>query len=232
MTDCPPFSAVIAAGGSATRFGGNRPKQFRLLRREPVVIRAMIPFHNHHFCQQIVVAVHIEWLKWLKDKVDRFFNGAKDIKLVPGGETRADSVYNALKNLDNPDIVLINDAARPFITDKMIDETAYAAKKFGAATVAIPLRDTLKAEVDGFIAKTLDRTALWRIQTPQAFKYKDILEAHRKAQQEGFQSTDDCMLIERYTNNKIKIVEGRESNLKITTQEDLRLAEAIARWIK
>ena len=228
MIDFPNFSVVIAAGGTGVRFGADKPKQFMPLQGEAVVIRAMAPFCVHPFCRNIVIAVHRDWFQWLVDELNLHHSWGTCIGIVPGGEERADSVYAGLKTLNSPEIVLIHDAARPFVSIKMINESVLAAQEYGAAAVAVPVTDTIKREKDGFIAKTIDRTGLWRVQTPQAFRYDIIMKAYKMAQEEGFKATDDCMLVEKYLKTKIKIVQGADFNIKITSPEDMKITSALA----
>lgn len=227
MSDFPKFSVVIAAGGSGSRFGGEIPKQFVPLHGEPVIIRALAPFCAHPHCRRIAVAVHPDWYEWMEQLV-KMYKFTDCIRLIPGGKERGDSVYAGLKILDNPELVLIQDAARPFVTVKMINDCVTAAKEFGASAVAIPVTDTLKREINGYIDGTVDRNGIWRVQTPQAFRYKDIMNAYEMARKENYYGTDDCILIEKYTELKIKFVLGARFNMKITTQEDIIIAEALA----
>jgi 2-C-methyl-D-erythritol 4-phosphate cytidylyltransferase len=132
-----------------------------------------------------------------------------------------------LKTLEKGDIVLIHDAVRPFINRQMIDDCISMAEEYGASAVAVPVTDTLKKEKFGFIEDTLNRQGLWRVQTPQAFRYQDISEAYELAIKVGFRGTDDCVLYEKFLGKKVKIVPGSNLNIKITTAEDLKLAKAL-----
>lgn len=150
--------------------------------------------------------------------------------LVAGGNTRQDSVFNGLQALpDNTDFVIVHDGVRPFVTDEMIGTCLEAADDWGAAVVAVPVKDTVKiADRDEFIVDTPDRSRLWAVQTPQAFRKELLLEAHRAARQAGIQATDDAALVERL-GFKVKLVMGSYRNLKITTPEDLIITEALMR---
>ena len=228
MIDFPNFSVVVAAGGTGERFGADKPKQFLPLQGEPVVIRSMAPFCVHPFCRNIIVAVHRDWFQWLDDEMNIHHSWGTCIGIVPGGEERADSVYAGLKAIIDKEIVLIHDAARPFVSIKMINDSVLAAQEYGAAAVAVPVTDTIKREKDSFISETVERAGLWRVQTPQAFRYDVIMKAHKMAQEDGFKGTDDCMLVERYLDTKIKIVQGADFNIKITGPEDMKIASALA----
>jgi 2-C-methyl-D-erythritol 4-phosphate cytidylyltransferase len=150
--------------------------------------------------------------------------------LVAGGNTRQDSVFNGLQALpENTDFVIIHDGVRPFVTDEMIRTCLEAADDWGAAVVAVPVKDTVKiADGDEFIVDTLDRSQLWAVQTPQAFRKEVLLEAHQHARQKQIQVTDDAALVEQL-GFKVKLVMGNYRNLKITTPEDLIIAEALKR---
>lgn len=150
--------------------------------------------------------------------------------LVVGGETRQASVFSGLQSLPaDTDCVIVHDGVRPFVTDEMIFACVEAADECGAAVAAVPAKDTIKvASADGFIVDTPDRDKLWAVQTPQAFRASVLLDAHAYAQRERITATDDAMLVEQL-GFKVKIVSGSESNMKITTPEDLIIAEALKR---
>ena len=148
--------------------------------------------------------------------------------LVPGGETRQDSVCNGLKALPkDTDFVIVHDGVRPFVTGEMIFTCLEAAADWGAAVAAVPVKDTIKiTDRDGFVVDTPDRNRLWSAQTPQVFRRDLLIEAHRHARQEQIQLTDDAALVEQL-GLKVKCVMGSYGNLKITTPEDLIVAEAL-----
>ena len=150
--------------------------------------------------------------------------------LVPGGRTRQDSVFNGLKVLpDDTDFVVIHDGVRPFVTDAMIFACLEAAADWGAAVIAVPVKDTIKiTDREGFVVDTPDRSQLWAIQTPQIFRRDLLLEAHQYARRKQIQLTDDAALVEQL-GFKVKCVMGSYDNLKITTPEDLIVAEALMR---
>lgn len=158
------------------------------------------------------------------------YNFQKVAGLVPGGETRQDSVFNGLKVLpEDTDFVVVHDGVRPFLTDEMIVTCLEAAANWGAAVIAVPVKDTIKiTDRDGFVADTPDRSQLWAIQTPQIFRRDLLLEAHRHARRKQIQLTDDAALVEQL-GLKVKCVRGSYDNLKITTPEDLIAAEVLMR---
>ena len=148
--------------------------------------------------------------------------------LVPGGETRQDSVFNGLKALPHDtDFVIVHDGVRPFVTDEIIFTCLEAAADCGAAVTAVPVKDTIKiTDGDEFVVDTPDRSQLWAVQTPQVFRRDVLIEAHQHARREQIQLTDDAALVEQL-GLKVKCVMGSYSNLKITTPEDLVVAEAL-----
>ena len=148
--------------------------------------------------------------------------------LVPGGETRQDSVFNGLKALPHDtDFVIVHDGVRPFVTDEIIFTCLEAAADCGAAVTAVPVKDTIKiTDRDEFVVDTPDRSQLWAVQTPQVFRRDVLIEAHQHARREQIQLTDDAALVEQL-GLKVKCVMGSYSNLKITTPEDLVVAEAL-----
>lgn len=148
------------------------------------------------------------------------------LSIVSGGAERQHSVYNGLKAVKESDFVLIHDGARPFITIEKIHELVKEANEHGAAVPAVPMKDTVKRVSQGFVDETVERSSLWAIQTPQAFRVSLILEAHERARQEGYVGTDDASLVERI-GKKVKVIEGNYRNIKLTTPDDLLFAEAI-----
>ena len=152
------------------------------------------------------------------------------MKLVAGGKERHHSVFNGLQNIDDKEsLVVIHDGVRPFITADQLAQCIKQARQTGACILGLPAFETVKrTDESGTIAETLDRTSLWLAQTPQVFDYKIIYEAHHLAQKQGFKASDDAVLVERL-GYSVNIIRGATSNIKITTQEDLRLGEAIMR---
>ena len=158
-------------------------------------------------------------------KLVKYIN--KPIKIVTGGATRQESVFCGLKVASGTDIAVIHDGARAMVTEKIISDTICDALNYGAAAAGVLCKDSLKsADNEGFIATTIDRASTYLIQTPQIFKYKEILKAHQDAIDEKFSATDDCALYERYV-GRIKITEGSYDNVKLTTPEDMVIAKNI-----
>jgi len=213
-------SVIIPAAGLGSRmkgFSGKKP--FILLDGQPILSYAFDVFKKVSAVKEIILVVNKKDLNLAK----RHFPG---VKIVAGGARRKDSVYNGLKALGKGcDIVLIHDGVRPFVTKEIILNSIKAAKRFGAAVVAVPVIPTIKrVDEKGFVVSTLNREFLWDIQTPQAFKRDIIVKAYRNCR--GNNITDDAMLVEN-AGYKVKIVMGSYDNIKITTPKDLKIAEAI-----
>jgi len=220
----PECVALIVAAGRGVRFGGEIPKQYRELAGVPILRRTASAFLAHPAVDAVCVVI---------DPADRALYDAATAGLagilppVAGGANRQDSVRLGLEALaaDPPATVLIQDAARPLVDARTIADVRAALDRLSGAIAAVPVSDTLKrGDADGRIAGTVDRTALWRAQTPQGFRFADILAAHRAAA--GAALTDDAAVAER-AGLTVGLVPGREDNLKITTEGDLDRAAAL-----
>lgn len=218
------FAVILPAAGKSTRFRKQAKKKvFVELKGRPVWVRAAEVFLNRDDVAQILVAVSPDDLDWFKEKFAAnlaFLN----IEVVPGGAERADSVRNALARVHaDVEFVAVHDAARPLIVAPWIDAVFAAARKTGAAILALPVTSTLKrVRDDGTIEDTVSRTGLWAAQTPQVFRRDWLLEAY--ARQGSLQPTDESQLLEQ-TGRTVSVVEGSPLNIKITTDADFRLAE-------
>jgi 2-C-methyl-D-erythritol 4-phosphate cytidylyltransferase len=208
--------------------GGSVPKQFLSLDGEPLIIRSLRTLQAAPVVDQIILAVPSADIEYCEKEIVLQYRFTKVTKVVAGGAERQDSVRQALAQIpSDTDIVLIHDAVRPFMTQRMIDEVVAAARKEGAAIIALPMRDTVKqVRPDRVIERTVDRTSLWLAQTPQAFRRDWIEIAHRKAHAEGVQATDDAFLVE-WLGHSVVVVEGSGENIKVTRPEDLVIGEAI-----
>ena len=220
-------SALIAAGGSGTRMGGNIPKQFMTLNGIPIIIYTLMQFERCRFINEIVVSARgcDTELIWT---LARRYGISKLSCIAEGGAARCESVLNGLKKV-NGEYVFIHDAARPFVTQKQIREVVSAVHRFGAASLGIPVKDTVKqVDKNKLITKTVRRDDKCLIQTPQGFKTDEILSAHIYARDNGIEATDDCAAAE-LLNIPIRVIEGSSQNFKITTPDDMFLAEAIVK---
>lgn len=219
------FSAVIAAGGIGSRFGGDIPKQFTEACGVPVIAHTLNKFELCELIDEIVIVTHKDYLVFCSDIV-KSFSFTKVTSIIEGGTTRQQSVFKGIKATSpDADYVLIHDAARPVIDIKTIEKCCHTAIQYDSCAVGTKVVDTIKISEDGeFISATADRSKLWQIQTPQCFKRGYILKCHKNAAFENFEATDDCMLAEHY-GARIKLVEGSRENLKITDYKDLAIVE-------
>ncbi|WP_112179231.1 MULTISPECIES: 2-C-methyl-D-erythritol 4-phosphate cytidylyltransferase [Paraliobacillus] len=222
------YVAIVLAAGIGKRMNIGENKQFLNLMDKPLIIHTLTIFENDPCCEAIIlVTQQNEQERMQSVLLDYSFTTA--ITLVTGGRHRQDSVYNGLLAIrpfqeTNDFLVFIHDGARPFVTQKYLHELAKRAKENRAALLAVPVTDTIK-EKNGDQLTTLDRSKLWAAQTPQVFQFELIWEAHQKAKETGFVGTDDTSLVERL-GYSVCIVEGSYKNIKLTTPEDIKRAEA------
>lgn len=200
-------------------------KQFLELGGEPLIVRTLNVFERDERCTRIVLVVNPAERSRFEQLLARF-RIRKVAALTDGGEERQHSVYNGLQALAGEEIVLIHDGARPFVRVHHLHELVNAAVQYGAAIPAVRVKDTIKKANGLFVEQTIDRSSLWAVQTPQAFRLSLIMEAHEAAKQAGYLGTDDASLVERI-GKPVKIIEGDYRNIKMTTPEDLLFAEAI-----
>lgn len=221
-------SAVIVAAGKGTRMNMDINKQYIDLGGMPLLARTIKVFEENSAIDEIILVVNGEDILWCRKNIVGSYGFSKVRAIVAGGSERQASVYNGLCEVNSGcGVVLIHDGARPFIRDAAIISSIDAAREFGAAAVAVPVKDTIKeATSEGLVGRTLDRSLLWAVQTPQTFRYGLILDAHRRALEQGYTGTDDTVLVERL-GYAAKLVMGSYDNIKITTVEDLAVAEAI-----
>jgi 2-C-methyl-D-erythritol 4-phosphate cytidylyltransferase len=225
-------AAIITAAGSGKRFGegggGGIPKQFAPLNGEPLLAHSIRSFSGCDSIGEIVVVVPPDWLDFVKNEIVDKFKFEKVSKLTPGGEERQHSVENGFRSLtDKPDIVLVHDGVRPFVTTETIETVITEAAESGAAICAVQATDTVKQSSPGrYIENTLQRDSIWLAQTPQGFKYEILDEAFRCAMEDGYIGTDESILVERI-GVKVKLVQGSRYNIKITTKDDIILGELL-----
>lgn len=220
--------AIIVAAGSGSRMNMDINKQYIEISGKSVLARTLQVFNDCSYINEIIVVVNENDIFFCKNNIIDSYDLNKVKSIVAGGKERQNSVYNGLMEVSiETDIVLIHDGARPFISVESIKNSISSAEEFGGSVVAVPVKDTIKvADEQGIISHTIDRSTLWSIQTPQAFKYSLIINAHNKAIDDEFNGTDDSVLLERL-GQKLKLVMGGYDNIKITTKEDLLVAETI-----
>ena len=221
-------SAIVLAGGRGKRMGAVQSKQYIDLNGKPILYYTLKQFIKNKFVDKIVLVIPEDENDYCKKEVLEKYNLQID-KIVFGGSERQDSVYNALSESEGSDIVLIHDGARPFVSQKIINDAIKYAKVHKAAAPGVMPKDTIKIKNDyNFSVNTLDRSKTVAIQTPQAFNFNLIYECHKKIKESRISVTDDTMVAELFE-NKVYIYDGEYTNIKITTPEDLILAEYLVK---
>lgn len=227
-------AAIVLAAGQGKRMQSHVQKQFLLLNGRPLITYALEAFENSPVDQIILVAGPDE-IRYCQEEIAEKYGFSKVTKVIAGGRERYHSVYEGLKAAEGAEYVLIHDGARPLLDQEMISRSLEGAKEYGACVVGMPVKDTIKTSgADDFVESTPDRSALWQVQTPQAFYYPWILEAYKKLfSREEYQQgvTDDGMVLESMTAHKVKLIEGSYFNIKVTTPEDMAVAEALLEFI-
>jgi 2-C-methyl-D-erythritol 4-phosphate cytidylyltransferase len=221
-------SAIVLAGGRGKRMGSVQSKQYIDLNGKPILYYTLKQFIKNEFINKIILVIPKDENDYCKREVWEKYNIQVD-RIVFGGNERQESVYNALSELDETDIVLIHDGARPFVSQKVINDGIKYANIYKAAAPGVMPKDTIKIKnEDNFSINTLDRNKTVAIQTPQAFDFNLIYECHKKIKESGISVTDDTMVVE-FFGNKVYIYDGEYTNIKITTPEDLILAEYLVK---
>jgi 2-C-methyl-D-erythritol 4-phosphate cytidylyltransferase len=222
---------VIVAAGRGVRLGGSQPKQYLAIAGIPMLLRAIRPFSCHPEVRQVIVVLPAGDAEsppdWLAPHL------GDGLRVVAGGAERSASVANGLDALDAAcGVVLVHDAARPFVTRDVLDAVIAVARAGEGAVPAVPVADTLKQSDDGgHVAHTVARDGLWRAQTPQGFPRALLAKAHAQAKADGVSGSDDAFLVERL-GGRVRLVPGDPRNLKITTADDFALAEVLAGQIR
>ncbi len=218
--------AILLGGGSATRMGGNLNKVLLPIRGIPAIVRAAVPFTG--ICAGAVLVSHADDLALMQKIVAQFGLARFVTAIVPGGDTRQQSVARGLMALPaDAEIVLIHDGARSLVTEDVITRALQSAETHGSGVASLPVSDTVKrVNADGAVLETLDRACLRAMQTPQAFRVELIRQAHALAERDGYQGTDDAALLE-HAGMPVYVTEGSRRNIKLTTPFDLTLAAAI-----
>jgi len=222
--------AIIAAGGSGRRMGAEISKQYLLLSGMPILTHTLSKFEEAVTINNTILVVPFDDIGYVKREIVDKYRISKVTDIIAGGKERQDSVRNGLDIIgSDSEIVVIHDGARPFVTPKLIDISIERALEEGAVTLGVPVKDTVKS-IDGMyiVKETLARDALWLTQTPQAFKREIIKKAYKQAYKDNYSGTDDSCLVER-TGVKVRMIAGFYDNIKITTEDDLVLGEALLR---
>jgi len=221
MINIVKITGIILAAGNSTRFAKGSNKNFEKIDGKYLLEYSLEKFLENNLINDIIIAVKSEEIQFLNSILVNYTN--KPIKLIQGGSTRQESVYNCLIKT-NSDIVIIHDGARPLIKDEYIEKCIETMKDFDGATIAVKSKDTVKISDDnGVVIQTTQRKNTWIVQTPQCFKKDILLETHEKFNNNET-ITDDCMLLE-LNGNKVKLIEGEYTNIKVTTPEDINLVK-------
>lgn len=220
-------AAVIVAGGSGKRMGTSTKKQYLKIKDKEVIAHTVEKFQFNQQIDEIIVVTSKEDVVYV-DELLKGYDLTKVRRVVEGGAERQDSVYNGLRALSKGiEYVLIHDGARPFVEEDTINTGLECAYEHKACIVAVPVKDTIKQVSEkGVVEHTPKREMLWSVQTPQIFSVPLIIEAHEKAKEAGILGTDDSMLVE-HLGKEVYITEGKYTNIKITTPDDLLIAERL-----
>jgi 2-C-methyl-D-erythritol 4-phosphate cytidylyltransferase len=219
--------ALITAAGKGQRMQSPTPKQYLALGGKPILAQTLQVFEDCSAIDGIYIIVPQDQLVMVQKEIVEKYHFKKVLKLVRGGRMRQYSVWNGLNAISaGCSIVVVHDGVRPLISPKLIAQSIEAAQKSGAAVVAVLARDTVKRAAVGKKIQTLPREEIWLAQTPQTFQFPLLMKAYQKAHQDAILGTDDAFLVERL-GHPITLVIGDHSNIKITTPEDLVLAEAL-----
>jgi len=221
-------AAVIVSAGKGNRLAGETKKQFLPLAGRPILCHTLDRFETCSSIDLIHLVVGQDDMGYTLKNIVEAYGYRKISKIVPGGKVRQESVKNGIDSLPHEvNIVVIHDGVRPFVTHQMIEESIRSVRQAKAVVVAMPVKETIKtARPDRTVLKTLDRESLWQVQTPQTFQADVIRKAYQRAAEEGFWGTDDASLVERI-GIKVYILPGSYDNIKITTPEDLLLANLL-----
>jgi 2-C-methyl-D-erythritol 4-phosphate cytidylyltransferase len=218
-------AAVITAGGTGARMGSEIPKQYLVLGGLPILVRTLKIFQEHPDVDLIILTTPADQMAFCQSEIVKANNLSKVSEITRGGRTRQESVFNGLRMASHSDLCLIHDAVRPLVNPHIISQSFEKAHCYGAAIAACEVTDTVKT-ADEFIVGTMPRENLWLAHTPQTFRTSLIIEAHEKALSDGFIGTDDSSLVERM-GLKIAIVPDSKYNIKITSPQDLIVAEKL-----
>ena len=221
-------TAIVLAAGQGKRMHSKIQKQFMELNGMPVLCYSLQCFQESPLIQDIILVTGEESISYCKEEIVQKYGFTKVSAVIPGGKERYDSVYAGLCECRDCEYVLIHDGARPFVTEEILKRGLQKVKETGACVIGMPSKDTVKlSDEEGYVKETPNRKCVWTIQTPQIFSYSLIREAHDSIRQKDMSKiTDDAMVVEQETGAKVALAEGSYQNIKITTPEDLDIAEA------
>lgn len=224
------ITAIVLAAGSGSRMKNKTKKQFMEIKGKPVIWYSLFEFEKSRV-DEIILVTGKEDIDYCKKEIVEKYNLKKIKNVVAGGSERYESVYNGLKEVTG-NIVLIHDGARPLINNEIIERSIEGTIKSDACVVGVPVKDTIKrADKEGYIIDNPNRSELWITQTPQSFKTDLVKMAYKKMKEElekgntTLNITDDAMVVEEFTTNQVRFVQGDYKNIKVTTPEDIDIAE-------
>lgn len=223
---CDMYSTLILAAGIGSRMGLGYNKMLHILQGQPVIVHTIKKFLGNRSCNQIVLVVNELEIETMKQILGQAQIIDSRIEIVKGGAERQYSVYNGLQVV-REDVVLVHDGARPFVTNEMIEQCYKLAKSGHPSIVAVPVKDTMKRVINGVVVDTPNRDEMYSVQTPQASPTSLLKKAHEAAKVASFLGTDEASLIEKYTTTSVHVVKGTYTNIKLTTPEDLLMAEQL-----
>lgn len=223
-------TALVPAAGQGKRMGAARSKPYLLLEGKPILFYALRELEECPLINDVVLIVERGEIEHARETVVDAFRLTKVSAIRAGGQKRQDSVWEGLKTVqDDCELVMVHDGVRPFISQEILARAIQEAVDCGASIVGVPAKDTVKlVSAQKHVLETPDRTGVFLVQTPQTFRHTILLKAYRQAMQDGLYATDEAALVERL-GVPIKVVEGSYENIKITTPEDLAIAELILR---
>ncbi|RDU23589.1 2-C-methyl-D-erythritol 4-phosphate cytidylyltransferase [Anaerosacchariphilus polymeriproducens] len=218
--------AIILAAGQGKRMNSKVQKQYMQLCGKPVLFYSLSAFQESTI-DEIILVVGKGEIAYCQSEIVEKYSFNKVVKIVEGGTERYHSVYHGIKAIQNADYVYIHDGARPFISNEILDRVTVGVREYNACVVGMPVKDTIKiVDENGFVIETPSRDLVWQVQTPQVFAFALIKEAYEKLMEESIQGiTDDAMVVEAILSYPIKLIEGDYTNFKITTPEDIYMAE-------
>lgn len=228
-------AAIVLAAGQGKRMHSDIPKQYLLLRERPVLYYALQTFQDS-FIDRIVVVTSENDMEYCRRNIIDEYGFDKVTHIVAGGKERYHSVYEGIKAAGDCDYIFIHDGARPFVTADILERAYTCVSQYDACVIGMPVKDTVKiADEQGYAAATPRRDLVWQVQTPQVFSYELIRDAYsilmereNELLNKGIKITDDAMVVETFTDKKVKLAEGSYENIKITTPEDLKIAESFS----
>ncbi len=230
-------TAIVLAAGSGNRMNNKVAKQFLLLNGLPLICYALRAVEESAVIDDCILVTGEKSLSYMREEIVDKHGFHKVTRIVVGGRERYESVFKALQVVDRESYIFIHDGARPFLTEEILEDTYQAVKEYGACVAAVRSKDTVKlSDASDFVIQTPERKNVWNVQTPQVFEGALVIDAYNKLMEklQGSESgalcvTDDASVVELFSDKQVKLVEGSYRNMKITTPEDLTVAEAILR---